>query len=368
MNFEMNIKTKVLFGKNILENNKSVLKSTGSKAFIVTGNQSGEKSGALNDIKNILTELKIEFCVFNDVVNNPTMPNVARAGKEAKAFGADFVIGIGGGSPLDAAKAIAVLAVNDIEPLALYDGNFPVKPLPVIAIPTTVGTGSEVTPYSILTRPDLETKKSFSDESLFPVYAMLDPRYTYSLPFDILVGTAYDAFSHAIEGYLSNKATFLSDFFALKAINIFGSVFDSFIKRDISKYDREQLLLMSMLAGIVIVHTGTTILHGMGYCLTYFKDIPHGTANGLLMIEYLKQACSGPVNRVLDILKILECANIEEFENKMKRVSYEKPLISNEEIKKYTEIVLKQKSADRTSFKINEEILERMFINALGKD
>jgi alcohol dehydrogenase class IV len=174
MQFKFQLATRVFLGTGCIRQNREELLKLGKKAVIITGRNSAKASGALNDIIEILREASLEYHVYDKIENNPTLENVREAGLEAKSFGADFVIGIGGGSPLDAAKAVAVLAVNSIQPSELYTNTFENKPLPIAAIPTTAGTGSEVTPYSILNRNDLETKMSFGNEDTFPKIAFMD--------------------------------------------------------------------------------------------------------------------------------------------------------------------------------------------------
>jgi len=140
----------------------------------------------------------------------------------ARAQGVDFIVGIGGSSPLDAAKAIAVLVINDLTDDAHLTPPYPKLPLPIAAVPTTAGTGSEVTPYSILTNDKVQSKSNLSHEGLFPKAAFLDARYTYSLPRNVTVNTALDCLSHLAEGYLAVRATPPSQCLALQGLEMLG--------------------------------------------------------------------------------------------------------------------------------------------------
>ncbi|HEX9058722.1 MAG TPA: iron-containing alcohol dehydrogenase, partial [Clostridia bacterium] len=222
MEFKFHMGTKAFFGIESVLKNKGEFLKYGRHAFIVCGKSSAYESGALKDVIAVLEENDINYNVYDSIENNPSLENVSHAGRKAAEFQADFIIGIGGGSPLDASKAIAVLAVNRIDPLELFKNKFDVKPLPIIAIPTTAGTGSEVTPYSILTRSDVTTKMSFGNEDTFPRASFLDPRYTQSMEYGTTVNTAIDAFSHALEGYMTKRSTPASDIIAKEAIRIFG--------------------------------------------------------------------------------------------------------------------------------------------------
>ncbi|WP_027622278.1 iron-containing alcohol dehydrogenase [Acetivibrio clariflavus] len=366
MQFGFKIGTKVLFGKGCLIQNKELVAKCGKRALIVTGKNSAKASGALSHVEEILKEYNIDYSIYDRVENNPSLENVAEGGKAAREFKADFIIGIGGGSPLDASKAIAVLAVNDIEPLDLYKNVFENKPLPIVAIPTTAGTGSEVTPYSILTRDDIKTKMSFGNEDTFPKLAFIDATYTESMPYETAVDTAVDALSHAMEGYLSKRSTPVSDVLALEAMKVFSECTNAIIDNNIDFNIREKLLYVSMLGGMVISHTGTTIIHGLGYSLTYFKGIPHGRANGYFMREYLKfnyEAVGEKINKILELFKV---SSIDEFGDIIEKMIKKDLSLSSEEIKNYAALTMKQRSTSYNARQVNEkdlvEILEKTFL------
>ncbi|TYQ16843.1 UNVERIFIED_CONTAM: alcohol dehydrogenase class IV [Acetivibrio alkalicellulosi] len=372
MDFKFKIGTKVYFGKNAVLDNREIFKTYGNKALIVTGSKSGKMSGALKHVTNIFEEFGIQFDIFDRVENNPTLNNVKEGSEAAIKLNADFIVGIGGGSPLDASKAIAVLAQNEIEPINLFENTFSNKPLPIIAIPTTAGTGSEVTPYSILTRDDIRTKMSFGNEDTFPVIAFADPSYTESMNLETTVDTALDAFSHAMEGYLSKRSTPVSDILAIEAIRIFGNCINSLISRNISYDIREKLLYVSMLGGMVISHTGTTIIHGLGYSLTYFKKIPHGRANALIMEEYLKYNYEVAEEKINNILSAISISSIIEFGEIINRLVPNKVVLSDEEIEIYTSITMKQKSTLYNVRQVEKNhlsnILKKCFLGGIQND
>lgn len=364
MQFKFHMPTKVYFGAGCIAQNSSELSAFGRKAFIVTGKSSARDSGALADVCTSLRKRKIEYTIFDEVENNPTLDTVKAGGMEAKRTCADFIIGIGGGSPLDAAKAIAVLAANDMEPAELFSNSFGNKPLAIIAIPTTAGAGSEVTPYSVLTRSDLQTKASFGNEDTYPRIAFLDPHYTESLPLEPTVNTAVDAFSHCMEGYLSKRQTPTTDIFAMEGIGLFGSCIEGLKSGRLRFEEREKLLYASMLGGMVIAHTGTTIVHGAGYNLTYFKGIPHGKANGYLMAEYLRFNYDFARDKIDNILRLMGLDSIDAFGALMEALLGKAPCFEESEIVQYAAITMTQRS---TGFNIRpvmktdiEEIMRRI--------
>ncbi|ABN53779.1 MAG TPA: alcohol dehydrogenase [Hungateiclostridium thermocellum] len=367
MNFKFKIGTKVFFGKECVKENKAVFKDFRKRALLVTGKNSAKASGAFSDVVEVLEEYGIDYEIYDRVANNPSLENVKEGGEAARKFDADFIIGIGGGSPLDASKAVAVLATNDIEPVDLYKNVFENKPLPIIAIPTTAGTGSEVTPYSILTRDDMKTKKSFGNEDTFPAVAFIDARYTESMSYETTVDTALDAFTHALEGYLGRRSTPVSDILAVEAIRIFGECLENLLNNKFDYDVREKLLYMSMLGGMVISHTGTTIIHGMGYSLTYFKDIPHGRANGMLVREYLKYNYEAAKEKTDNVLRLLKVPSIDAFGEIIDRLIPQKPVLTKEEIELYASLAMKQNSTLSNARTVVKEDMEEIFKNTFGK-
>jgi alcohol dehydrogenase class IV len=361
MQFKFHMPVKAYFGEGCIKQYGSELGVFGKRAMIVTGGRSAKASGALDDIIEVLKGLSVEFYIFDKVENNPSTDNVAEGGAAARQFGAGFVIGIGGGSPLDAAKAVAVLATNDIGPERLFENSFKNKPLPIIAIPTTAGTGSEVTPYSVLTRKELQTKGSFGTPDTFPAIAFLDPVYTETQPTAVTVNTAIDALSHNVEGYLSRRSTPASDILAQEGIRLFGECKEHLAAGQVSREVRGKLLYASMLGGMVIAHTGTTIVHGAGYNYTYFKDIPHGKANGYLMAEYLRFNYGHAREKTENILALMGLTDIDGFDTLIASLIGKAPGLSDEEISKYAAITMSQRSTASNIRPVQAQDIEEIF-------
>lgn len=280
--------TRVFFGEDALQRGKNLLQKAGKHAFIVTGRSSAKKCGALDDLTALLTELDILFTVFDGVSENPPLLTCYEAGKQAAACGADFVIGIGGGSPLDAAKAIAAFAANQgIAPMDIYDdAKRKAATLPLFAIPTTAGTGSEVNNYSVLTLEGGKKKKTFKAADSWPRAAFVDPRYAKTLPVNTTVSCALDAFAHALESYLSPKSTVFSQTAAVFAA---GEIWDV-LSAVPSEYDaemRKRLALAATVAGMAISVTGTGFPHPLGYSLTLLDGVPHGRACAAFAADYI---------------------------------------------------------------------------------
>lgn len=366
MQFKFQISTRAYFGADCVVKNSNEISRLGKRAFIVTGSRSAKASGALSDICGVLRGLNIEYEIFDKIENNPSLDTVKTGGIAAKKAGAGFIVGIGGGSPLDAAKAIAVLAVNDIEPEQLFSNAFQNKPLPVITIPTTAGTGSEVTPYSVLTRRELHAKSSFGTPETFPAVAFLNPRYTESLPQDVTVNTAVDTLTHCIEGYISKRSTPISDIFAREGIRLFGQSLRCLKSGNILYEDREDLLYMSMLGGMVITHTGTTFIHAAGYNYTIFKDIPHGRANGYLVSEYLKFNYEFAKSKIDDILCLMGVDSIDAFDAEIKTLIGNAPVLEDAEITQYAETTVTKRSTASNIRPLSAQELESIFKRVQG--
>ncbi|WP_333870172.1 iron-containing alcohol dehydrogenase family protein [Desulforamulus putei] len=312
MQFNFRCPTRIFFGQKCVDKYSSELAALGKKALIVTGGSSSEKNGSLAEMTAALTREGIQVEIFNEVEQNPGLATVYRGGQRAREMGADFIVGIGGGSPLDAAKAVAVLAVNEVSQQDLMAKKWSNEPLPVVAVPTTAGTGSEVTPYAILTVDWAETKMSIAGEKLFPALAFLDGRYLLNLPWAVTVNTAVDALSHSVEGFINNRATPFTDLLALESIRLLGRLLKTLNPDNISLEEREELLYASMLAGMVIAQTATGVIHALGYPLTYFKGLPHGLANGVIMKASLEFMAQDAPDRVQQVVKALGCTNLPE--------------------------------------------------------
>jgi len=292
---------RLLLGENCVIEQRSLLSPLGKKALIVMGKNSARKNGAYADAAKALEANGQDHVLYDQVMENPTDTCAFEAGNLAKTTGCDFVLSIGGGSPMDAAKAAAVLAVNKISKEELFNSSFAAA-LPLAAIPTTAGTGSETTHYSVLmdtTEADGKTpraggpaKRSIASPLFFSRFAFLDAKYLLWLGRNITVNTTLDALSHAIEGMLTLRTNYLSNILARESIAMIMDCMDDLLSfpsepSAFSAEKREKLLLASSLAGMVIAQSGTALPHSMGYYFTANWDTAHGRANGLLIKSFL---------------------------------------------------------------------------------
>ena len=297
--FRFFMPTEVFFGEGSVRNHADRW-LYGSKALIVTGQKSAELSGALADVTAVLDAHSIPYTHFNGIGANPSREQVYAGA--AAAEGCDFVVAVGGGSPMDAAKAIAWVRGSEI-PEADFFGRKPLAEdtvLPIVAIPLTCGTGSEVTPYAVITDSERQAKRNVTGPNFFPKVALLDPAYLKTLPPAVLADTTLDALSHAIEGAYSLRASRLSLSLSERAIAI---ILPELIRMAHGEFvNLGELMYASMLAGIVIAQAGTGLVHAMGYPLTLFKGMPHGRANGILLsgyLDFMYDSCTDLTERIL---------------------------------------------------------------------
>lgn len=321
--------TKLYQEWNAVENHAEELASYGKKALIVTGRHSSAQNGSLQDVKQALEHYDTDYLVYDRIDENPTIAMVMDAAELGKEQGADFVIGVGGGSPMDAAKAIALMIHNrDTASEVLYQ-SIPLRALPVVAVPTTCGTGSEVTPYAILTRDDFQTKQSISHK-IFPELALVDPKYLQTAPAEVITNTAVDALGHLIESYFNTHAGEYSRMLCMTGIEIWGMCRGVLLGMEPERESYENLMFASSLAGMAIAHTGTSLPHGMSYYLTYHKHIPHGKAVGYFLPGYLELFAEEMDVEVMMFLRNMGFGSPEHFRGFI-RECVGKPELSDEE-------------------------------------
>ena len=285
------IPAKVYCETNCVRAHAKELASFGKKALLVTGRNSAFQNGSIRDVQDALSSQGVEYAIFNEVEENPSVETVMKGRERGLSEGADFVIGIGGGSPMDAAKAIALMIRRKEDGADyLYDANAATEALPVVCIPTTCGTGSEVTAVSVLTRHSLRTKGSIPHK-IFPELALLDGKYLLSAPRSVIADTSIDALAHMYESYLNTKATELSNMCVDAGLRVWSRSRKAILTgQPLTAENCRDMLLASMLAGMAIAHTGTSLPHGLSYPLTYETGMPHGKACGYFLPGYLREA------------------------------------------------------------------------------
>ena len=291
MDFDFYMPVKVLSGKDAVLKHADIFSMYGKSCLIVTGGNSARLCGALTDVQTALAKAQVEFHVFSEITQNPSVESCAKGGQLARDYAVDFIIGIGGGSAMDAAKAIAVYATNKtLAPEDIFTASLFLPPLPTLLVGTTSGTGSEVSGTAVLTRTN-GTKKSVNGKNYYAKVSFADPKYTYSLPQSVLISTVLDALCHATEGWFSNRVGSLAFVFAQKVLPDIYSALELFAKGETLSGDveRDILYYASLGAGMVLNACGTGFPHAMGYVLTEDFDIPHGRACAAFLPEYVSR-------------------------------------------------------------------------------
>jgi alcohol dehydrogenase class IV len=285
--FTFYVPTKIIFGRGTLAKIGEEAAKLGAKCLVVSGKSFAKKSGYLAALDKNLSQFGLKNTSFAQVESNPSIDTIYAGLELANKNDCDTVIGLGGGSAIDAAKAIAFLIRNGAKPQDLFFPREIVEPTaPVIAIPTTCGTGSEVTKYSVLTDQNTKRKRVMVGLPLMPRVALLDPNVLDIIPQDLLAYTGFDALSHSFEALLSRNSNNLSDAMASESgVAICRNLAAAY---DGSPESKEKVFYGSMLAGVAINAAGTVILHGMGYYLTTYHNIHHGLANAVLLSHVLR--------------------------------------------------------------------------------
>lgn len=269
-----------IVGRGCVEQSGGIFASAGKRCLIVTGRSSARLSGALGDAEKALQSAGISYEIFDGIGANPLVSACCAAGKRARDIGAEFILGIGGGSVLDATKAIAIYAADpSLAPMDIYKREYSGTPLPVLLIGTTAGTGSEVTGVAVLTNDETGAKKSISGADCYAAVSFCDYGYTRTMPRKETVSTALDAFAHAVEGFFTPKCGGVLDLYAKKCIpQIYDGLRELAEGGEIDDSLRERLYEGSIYAGLVINTCGTAFPHPLGYVLTENYGIPHGMA------------------------------------------------------------------------------------------
>lgn len=351
------VPTDIYVEKDCVKNHAKDLLAVGKRALIVTGHSSAKANGSLNDVTNVLNDGGVAYQIFDKVEENPSTDTVGKGAQIARDFGADFIIGIGGGSAIDAAKAMALLIVNpglNADDLHKTPSN-PLDHAPVVAVPTTCGTGSEATPVAIITNHKINLKKSIPHR-IFPVLALVDGKYLASAKKQLIVNTAVDALAHMVESILNVHSNILNRMCPEYGLKLWGECKEALLGNgecskncaatdgdnaapargnaaaqkapqdaarnaapiDASLY--EKLMLTSTIAGMSIAMTSTAVPHGMSYDLTLHADVPHGPAVGYFLAAYVEICHKKVPNDVEKVLSLLGIENVDKFAEMLRKL------------------------------------------------
>lgn len=308
MGFSFTVPKKTVFGIDAIETVKDDIIRFGKKAFVVTG-PIVEKTGLAKKVIDNLSKWGIESTLYAGIIGEPTDIAISEGVNAYRLNKCDFFIGVGGGSPLDAVKAIN--AMNKL-PGAVADyvgkeiiGDFD----PMVLIPTTAGTGSESTKYTVITDTKRNIKMLLKGEKLLPDLAIIDPTFSLSAPAKVTAATGMDALTHAVEAYTSRKANVMTDIFAISAIKKIFKYLPKVYSNGKDLEAREQLAIAAYEAGICINNSSVTIVHGMSRPIGALFHVPHGISNAMLIKECLSYVKDGVPDKFAQIAKEIGVSN-----------------------------------------------------------
>lgn len=301
--FRFNVQTATYFGRGCIEKNTELFKTYGSKALVITGPHlsgrlSDRKHPAVADVEAALKKEGIEYMLIDEVEIDPPVETCVKLAAKARPFGADLIIGVGGGSSLDSAKAIGMLLdyPEDADPydvfyqkVTSYENIVTRCRKNIIGVPTTAGTGSELSPYAVLTRSDIHTKLA-----MFPwvycVAAFIDPSYIETAPDMILHTGVFDALAHGVESYLHTGNNAMSRLYGDFGFSLFKGFKDALVTGELTADDYDKIALHSAIMGLAFSSAGasTTLPHGMGYPLSHIKHVNHGLSCAVFLGEYVR--------------------------------------------------------------------------------
>ena len=303
--FNYKMPTEILFGRGSASKTAEMVKKLGGEKVIIITDNGVWKNNVLNSIEASLKEAEIKYQVFHEVESDPTIQGVVAATEMLKNLEATVVIGVGGGSSLDTAKAVAIMGTNKGK---IFDyvgfGLIKEKPLPIIAIPTTSGTGSEATFWSVLADKTNNIKASVGGWEIMPSVAILDPELTITLPPNITAATGMDALCHAMESYVAKSTQPISEGMSIQAMKLISRS----LRRAVTKGDdikaREDMLMASLIAAFAFNVTRLGLAHALAIPFGAHFHIPHGTVNAILLPWVMEYNLPAATDKYIEIAKI----------------------------------------------------------------
>ena len=308
------------FGQGAIQEIVNEIKNRHFKKALVTSTPDLFEFKVATKVTDLLDEAGIEYAIYDGIKPNPTIENVTAGVDACKAAGADVIVAVGGGSPIDTSKAIATIIMNpEFADVRSLEGLAPTKNpcLPIIAVTTTSGTAAEVTINYVIT--DVEKNRKFVcvDPHDIPIVAIIDPDMSASMPTGLCAATGMDALVHAVEGYITKGAWELTDMLHLKAIEIIGRSLRSAVAGDYA--GREAMSVGQYIAGMGFSNVGLGIVHSMAHPLSAVYDIPHGKACAMLLTAVLKFNAPETGEKYREIARVMGVADVDAMDQETYR-------------------------------------------------
>ncbi len=297
---------KIIFGNGAFGQLAEQISFLGGKRPLVVLDKNLSASGMKDNVSDYFKRAKLKIVIFDEVDGEPPLELADECAEVAASGKCDIVVGIGGGSTMDLAKAVAVITANKGKAKDYLGlNNVPGPGLPTIMVPTTAGTGSEVTFTSVFIRKDLNKKEGMNSPYLYPNIALLDPELTLSIPPYVTATTGIDALCHAIESYTSIIASPMSELISLEAIDLISSNLRKCVHNGTDLEARGQMLLGSLYAGLGLANAGVTAVHSLSYPLGGMYGIPHGLANTILLPAVMNFNLPGALEKFAVIAEVM---------------------------------------------------------------
>ncbi len=308
-----------VFGTGALYLTGRYLKNFGAKKVLLVTDEGVMKAGWAGEVMKSLEDEGIEYSVYCDVTPNPRAEEVMRGARKYKDDGCDILVAVGGGSSIDCAKGIGIVSTNrrNILKFAGVD-QVEVPGPPLICIPTTAGTSADVSQFAIITDLKEKTKISIISKTLVPDVSLIDPTPTTTMPLDLTAFTGVDAFAHAIESYVSNASSPITDMFALEAARLISSNLFETIKDPDNMELRGKMMLGSLDAGLAFSNASLGAAHAMVHSLGGFLDLPHGECNAIILshvVRYNYEACPDRYQKIGEAIG-LDLSRLSDAEKK----------------------------------------------------
>lgn len=309
--FSLHIPTRILFGCGEVKRLASETFSGRKAMIVISSGGSMRKYGYLDKVVNLLKENDIDSIVYDKILPNPIKAHVMEASAICRERGCDMIIGLGGGSSIDSAKAIAVMACNDGDYWDYVHGGsgkgHEVKgALPIIAIPTTAGTGTEADPWTVITNEEKQEKIGFGCAQTFPTISIIDPELMVSIPPRLTAFQGFDAFFHAAEGFIANCATSISDLYALESIRLLYKYLPIAVNDGRNLKARAKVAWASTLAGMVESTSSCISQHSLEHAMSaYYPNLPHGAGLIALSEAYFETFRNDCMKRYMKMAEIM---------------------------------------------------------------
>lgn len=348
----------IISGSGALSMAEAAISGLGKKAFIVT-DKVMIQLGNCAKVEEALKNRGVEYAIYSEITGEPTDVMIDNGLKLYKEEGCDFMVALGGGSPIDSMKAIAALVVNGGNISDFMGKVIDVEVPPMVAIPTTAGTGSEATQFTIITDTKKDIKMLLKGKVLMPALAVIDPQFTMTAPPKITAATGLDALCHAVEAYTSRKSQTLSDTFALSAVKRIFKYLPAAFHDGSDEEARVEMSVAALEAGIAFNNASVTIIHGMSRPIGALFHVAHGLSNAMLMKECLGFALEGAYERFGTLGRAIGAA----AEGDSDKEASEKFLAAVEAITKELETpTLAEYGIDRDSF---FQVIDKMANDAM---